>query len=242
MRRFQFPLLLVLLLCGCSAFPQWNRAKTSPKSSASSNDSPMSQLVVALPAMKPGDDRKLKVIAADEMAQHGYWSEAVELYLQAEEMAPGKPKLDAELAPALAGAGQYSESIQRYRRLVRGDAQNSALISNLAYTLMESGDLAAAETEFRHALAIDPQYQNAAVNLGLLLARQRRYDEALAVFVPAVGEAAAHHNVGVIAIDCGDEPTARQEFARAAALPSAPKATQAFLAALSTSTPPESHR
>ena len=70
------------------------------------------------------------------------------------------------------------------------------------------------------------------VNLGLLLARQRRCQEALDSLVPAIGESAAHHNLGVIAIDCGDEATARQEFSRAASLPSAPKETQEFNAAL----------
>ncbi len=232
MRRIPSSLLIVVLLGGCSALPQFKRSNNVSKSTATSTESPMSQLGVALPEMKPGDDRKLKIIAADQMAQHGYWSEAVELYLQAESMAPDKPKLDAELAPALAGAGQYAESIQRYRRLVSRDTKNAALVSNLAFTLMESGDLTAAESEFRHALSIDPSYENAAVNLGLLLARQRRYDEALACLIPAVGEAAAHHNVGVIAIDGGDEATAKQAFARAVALPGAPKASQDFLAAL----------
>ena len=170
----------------------------------------MSQLGVALPAMKPGDDRELKIIAADQMAKHGYWSEAVDLYLQAESMAPKKPKLDAQLAPALAGAGQFPESIQRYRRLINKDPKNVALVSNLAYTQMESGDPVSAEAEFRRALTIDPHYENAAVNLGLMLARQRRYDEALAVLVPSIGESAAHHNLGIIAIDCGDESAARQ--------------------------------
>ncbi len=233
MKRFHCSLLLVVLACGCTAFPQMKRPSAESKTHKASSDSPMSQLGVALPAMKPGDDRELKIIAADQMTKHGYWSEAVDLYLQAESMAPKKPKLDAQLAPALAGAGQYPESIQRYHRLIRDDPKNAALVSNLAFTIMESGDEISAEAEYRHALTIDSNYENAAVDLGLLLARQRRYQEALALLVPAIGESAAHHNLGVIAIDCGDECTARQEFERAASLPNAPKATQAFLAALS---------
>ncbi len=81
---------------------------------------------------------------------------------------------------------------------------------------MESGDHVEAEVQFRHALALDPTNENAAVNLGLLLAKQRRYDAALAVLIPAVGESAAHHNIGVVAIDGGDEVTAKAAFARAA--------------------------
>lgn len=232
MRLFHVPLLLTIFTCGCSAIPQFKRPSVESKPPKGSGDSPMSQLGVALPAMKPGDDRELKIIAADQMTKHGYWSEAVDLYLQAEAMAPKKPKLDAQLAPALAGAGQFPESIQRYRRLVKDDPKNVALVSNLAYTIMESGDLVSAEAEFRRALAMDPHYENAAVNLGLMLARQRRYEEGLALLVPAIGEAAAHHNLGVVAVDGGDEATARQAFSVAAALPGAPKATHEFLAAL----------
>ncbi|WP_372717871.1 tetratricopeptide repeat protein [Novipirellula sp.] len=195
----------------------------------------MSQLGVALPAMKPGDDRELKIIAAEQMAKHGYWDEAVELYLDAESIAPKKPKLDAQLAPALAGAGQYPQSIERYRRLIKINPMDAELANNFAFTLMESGDLVAAESEFRRALTLDTQSENAAVNLGLLIARQRRYDDALSVLIPAIGEAAAHHNLGVIAIEVGDEHSARQHFAKAASLPGAPKATQEFIAAISKS-------
>ena len=232
MRLHHVPIFIVLV-CGCSAIPQFKRPSVEAKPPKASSDSPMSQLGVALPAMKPGDDRELKIIAADQMTKHGYWIEAVDLYLQAEAMAPKKPKLDAQLAPAFAGAGQFPESIQRYRRLVKDEPKNVALVSNLAFTLMESGDLVSAEAEFRRALALEPHYENAAVNLGLMLARQRRYEEALALLVPAVGESAAHHNLGVIAVDCGDEATARQAFSVAATLPGAPKSTQDFLAALS---------
>jgi Flp pilus assembly protein TadD len=193
----------------------------------------MSQLGLPLPAMKKGDERELKIIAADQMAQHGYWNEAVSLYREAESMAPKKSKLDAKLAPALAGAGLFPESLQRYRRMIKDDPKNASIINNFAFTLMESGDQVSAEAEFRRALMMDPHYENAAVNLGLLLARQRRYDEALAVLVPAIGESAAHHNLGVIAIDCGDETVARHEFLLASSLPNPPKATHEFLAALS---------
>ncbi len=110
-------------------------------------------------------------------------------------MAPNKPKLDAPISPCLGWCRQHNESIQRYRRLQEANPKDAVLLNNLAFTLMESGDLATAETEFRKALTIEPKNENAAVNLGLLLARQKRYLEALAILTPAVGPAAAHHNL-----------------------------------------------
>ena len=232
MRRFHFPLILIVLACGCTALPQIKRPSAESKSRPASSDSAISQLGVALPAMKPGDDRELKLIAAEQMAQHGYWTEAIDLYLEAESMAPKKPKLNTQLAPALAAAARYPESLQRYRALMRDDPKNVKLINNFAFTLQESGDMIGAEAEFRKALAIDPSFENAAVNLGLILARQRRYDEALQVLSPTIGEAAARHNLGVVALDCGDEETAKFQFSKASSLPGASKMSQEFIAAM----------
>ena len=238
MARTTLLLLVTILGGGCSSLhgvASLSRLKRTEAKSESRNtpaEAPISQLGVALPAMKPGDDRELKIIAAEQMTKHGYWNEAVELYLDAESTAPKKPRLDVQLAPALAGAGRYPESIERYRHLVKENAEDAELANNFAFTLMESGDLVAAEKEFRRALRLDPTFENAAVNLGLLLARQKRNDEALAVLVPAIGEAAAHHNLGVVAIEAGDENAARQHFVIAASLPSAPKTTQEFIVAI----------
>lgn len=233
MFRSTLMMLVIMLVTGCSSLTHLTRRDTKAEKRGNSSEAPMSQLGAALPAMKPGDERELKIIAADEMTKQGYWTEAVALYSEAEAMNPKMPKLDTQLAPAFAGAGQYMESLQRYRRLIDAQPKNASVIHNFAFTLMESGDSTAAEKEFRRALEIDPHLENASVNLGLLLARQRRYSEALRVLEPAVGAAAAHHNLGVIAIELGDETTANQHFVRAASYPTAPKTTQEFLAALS---------
>ncbi len=233
MRLFPVPLLLIVYACGCSALPQIKRPSAESKPTKLSGNSPMSQLGVALPAMKPGDDRELKIIAAEQMTQHGYWIEAIDLYLEAESMAPKKPKLNAQLAPALAVAGRYPESLQRYRALIGDNPKDAKLINNFAFTLQESGDLIAAEAEFRKALSIDPDFENAAVNLGLMLARQQRYDEAFPILRPAIGESAAHHNLGVIAIECGDDETAKLQFCTANSLPEVSKLSQEFLIAMS---------
>jgi Flp pilus assembly protein TadD len=182
--------------------------------------------------MKPGDDRELCLIAADQMSEAGHWDDAVELYLKAESLAPKKPKLDAKLAPAFAGAGKYAESTSRYRRLLETAPNDAELRNNFAWTLMESGDVVRAEEEFRTAMRLSPHESRAAVNLGVLLARQKRYDEALAILTSSIGEPAAHHNIGVVAIEAGDEATAVRAFEKAVSLPGAPKASVEFLASL----------
>ena len=182
--------------------------------------------------MKPGDDRELKLIAADQLAENGYSTEAVELYREAESLAPRKPKLDSQLAAALASAGSYTESLQRYERLLHRDPKNVTVINNYAYTLMESGNIQKAESEFRRAIAINPKFENATINLGMLLARQKRFNEAFAVLAPGIGESAAYHNLGVVAVELDNKTAAIEYFTKATSLPGASKLSLEFLTAL----------
>ena len=195
----------------------------------------MSQLGVALPEMKPGEDRKLSVLAGQRLAMNGYWEEAVKQFRIAEELSPDQPKLDAELAPALAATRQYAESLERYRRLLKATSKDEELRNNYAWTLMESGDLSAAEAEYRDVLRKSPDHQRSQINLGIVLAKQQRYPEALAHLKPTLGELAAWHNIGVIAVDLGDEVTATQALERAASSDSSPVESQQLLAALRSS-------
>ena len=217
---------------GCSLLQRPTSSSTDVPIQASSTEQPMSQLGTALPAMKPGDERELKLIAAEQMTENGYSEEAIELYLQAESMAPRKQPLDMQLAPLLAGVGEYPESIQRYQRLLKSDPKNADLINNYAYTIMESGDVKAAEIEFRRAIKINPSLENAATNLGMMLGRQQRYGEALEILIPVIGESAAHHNIGVVAIESGDDVAAIEHFTKAVSLPNSSKLTHEFLAKL----------
>jgi len=236
MKYFLFTAVIALLLSGCSII-KTHRPVTPTANllvEASSSEQTMTQLGAALPAMKPGDERELKLIAAKQLTENGFLAEAIELYSEAEAMTPRKRPLDLQMAPLLADAGRYSESIKRYQRLMKRDAKNADLVNNYAYTLMESGDAKAAEVEFRRAMAIDPNLENAATNLGMMLARQQRYDEALVVLSPRIGESAANHNIGVVAVESGDEVAAIRHFEKAASLSSSSKLTHEFLAKLKT--------
>lgn len=233
LHRFALLALGILISSGCgslSARRLGNSASTKP--AAATSQSSISQLGVALPAMKAGDDRELAMIAAQEMHRSGYPDEAVELYLKAETLAPKKPKLDAELAPALASAGRYPEAIVRYRRLLAARPEDVELRNNLAWTLLESGDLVAAEAELRAAILRDAAYQPAMVNLGIVLAKQNRYEDSFAVLLPAIGAGPAHHNLAIIAIEQGDEHLAKKHLELAGASKHPPAGTRQLLTAL----------
>ncbi len=239
-RRSLYGLLLatsVSLPIGCSSLPLKGFAAKEKQPTQAPSHSPISQLGTALPAMKPGDERELCVIAGDEMCERQYWKEAIELYRNAEAMDTTKGKLDDKLAAALAADEQFEESIMRYRRLIAKTPNDAELRNNFAWTLMESGNLVEAESEFQRSIALAPESSKARVNLGVMQARQKRYDEALATLEPAIGLAAAHHNIGVIAIENQDEPVALKAFQEATHRAGAPKASAEFLAGLQGSKP-----
>lgn len=87
-----------------------------------------------------------------------------------------------------------------------------ALYNNLALAQAMAGDLRGAEASLRRALALDPEHRLAANNLGLLLVRQGRDDEAYQIFAQAQGVAQAHNNLGVILAWQGRTRQAQEQF------------------------------
>lgn len=223
--------LAISALVGCSAFNSRQWFARQPAKRDVGNGS-MALLGSALPAMKPGDEYELSVIAGRELAAKGFWAEAEEQFRQAEAKAPKKAKLDAELAPVLAALGKTPESIERYRRLIAAAPDNFELRNNYAWTLMESGKLSEAEQEYRSILTIEPDHTRAHVNLGIVLAKQARYQEAFTQLNGKLSDAAAHHNIAIIAIEADHEGVARAALESAVAAEDALPESRQLLAAL----------
>lgn len=183
------------------------------------------------------EQRKLCIATAEQLAQSQHWSEAAKLYLKAEAL--GKPGqfLDRELAPVLAADGQYSESIERYQRLLDKNPMDTELEINFAWTLMESGRTPESEEHLKNVLSREPKNEAARMNLATLLAKTGRSAEAYDAFQSVVGESAAHHNIGVIMLDLGENNLAKQAFANAVACGDCSSQSQQFLVALSKNEP-----
>jgi len=182
------------------------------------------------------EQRKLCITTAEQLAKSQHWSECVKLYEKAEGMDKHSPPLDRELAPALAANGQYTESIQRYQRLIAKSPKDDELEVNLAWTLMESGNKQLAEEHLRKVIARHPNHQAAVVNLATLQATNGRTADAFETYRSVLGDAASHHNIGVILLEMGQEEMAKQAFANAAQFSEAPQASKQFLSALESRT------
>ncbi len=94
--------------------------------------------------------------------------------------------------------------------------------TNLAYGYLKRGDLPNAERELRAAIQTKPTYSPAYVNLGMLLRREGRSDEALAVLETAVRVGAenpkAHNDLAAVLMDQSRWAEAKVELLRAIAL------------------------
>lgn len=120
-----------------------------------------------------------------------------------------------ELAPDAAGAhstlgiaydrtGSLAPAIEHLTRTVELRPQDSVALNNLAVTYLLNGQLTQAEQTLRRALLIspgDPRLSNA---LGIVLARQQRFQEALDEFRNGGSEQLALNNVGYMYFLNGD--------------------------------------
>jgi tetratricopeptide (TPR) repeat protein len=128
-------------------------------------------------------------------------------------------------AAALASAGldDAAGALRSARDGARAYPANAVLQNNLAVLLEQAGDMAAAETALRAALAEDPSLPQVSKNLADILYRNGRYDEAreayerAAKLAPDLGDD-LYFKLGNIAYKRRDKPLARESWSRATAL------------------------
>ncbi len=148
------------------------------------------------------------------------------------EMAPDEPRailLAADIALDLDHGSEAREHLTHLSALV----PNSSIVHNrLGVALEEEGDLEGAERELRDAARIDRQGHDAWVNLGRVLRRAGRHEQAREAFDVAVQRAPSDSDAllgrGLTRAATGDVRGAEADFRRAAEL--APNDAEPLLA------------
>jgi tetratricopeptide (TPR) repeat protein len=121
---------------------------------------------------------KLRVIAALMFNRHRH---AIRLLDEELARRPQDPYALSNRAHLHAQLGDRPRAIADLRTLVTTHPDRSAADwFNLAFLQEGEGEIDAAESSFRQALALDPKLDRAWYGLGLVLIQQRRYDEAAA--------------------------------------------------------------
>jgi len=147
---------------------------------------------------------------------------------EAEDAFKNALRKDKKYAPAYNGMGlvytkkrnQLRRAISYFRDANRADKSYSEAQYNLAKTLEDFGS---SETlkEYRNVLKIDPNHPDAHYRIGVLLQRDREYEEAVQAFRDQLAVNPGHHgarlNLGILLKGLGQTDEAVTQLARVAA-------------------------
>ena len=110
--------------------------------------------------------------------------------------------------------GEYASAEQHYDRAHLLQPDNASIINNRGYSHYLAGKLDAAEGDLRYAAQLGAP-NGTWTNLGRVLAKKGRYDEALESLLKESDTAHAYNVLGEMARDGGDLQLARQYFSDA---------------------------
>ncbi len=134
--------------------------------------------------LKPTAAQKteVQVAFARSVEREGDHQGAMKLYQQLIDTAPDHPAAYHRLAVLNDQAGNHLDALRYYREALKRDPQNADIYADRGYSFYLQNKWPAAEENFRQALQLDNTLARAHNNLGLLLARTGRQDEALMEF------------------------------------------------------------
>ncbi|HMB74227.1 MAG TPA: tetratricopeptide repeat protein [Gammaproteobacteria bacterium] len=113
---------------------------------------------------------------------------------------------------------RHDEAIAHYSQAIVLQPGVASVVNNRGYSKYLWGDLNAAAEDFLLALRIDPNYERAWRNIGLVRARQQRYPEARNAMEQVAARHVAANDVGYIAMLNGDRASAKRLFEEAITL------------------------
>lgn len=108
--------------------------------------------------------------------------------------------------------GDHAAATQHYSHALVWQPRSASILNNRGYSNYLAGDLGAAAEDFLAVVEIDPNYNLAWQNLGLVYARQRKYGMAISTLSHVVSRHAALNDVGYIAMLDGDFDAASRLF------------------------------
>ena len=123
-----------------------------------------------------------RVLRAGVLASRGEHATAIGELRRAVETDPAKPALRLDLARVLAEAGRPGEAKAEYDTLLKLRPDDPAALTGRGALAAASGDAAAALRDLRRALELQPQLDEARIDLAQVLERLGQRDEALAEY------------------------------------------------------------
>jgi Tfp pilus assembly protein PilF len=211
LRRFWSCTLAGSLLAGsgCVTWLPWASEEHSVTAQNAPSQGP------ELPAAK---NAQLHWNLAERLEKSGSDADAAACYEKARSLDPHLPNVARRLAAIYDRLGETKRALDEYRVALKASPRDAQLLNRFGYFHYSRGQWEEAESQFRQALAINPNLQHAWVNLGLTLAQERRYDDSVEAFTKAVSKADALSNVAFVLTTQGKRDEAKQTYRAALAL------------------------
>ena len=190
---FSLPALLALLavLSGCQQFASkrwpWTKDAAATTSALSS---------VTHEPLRPEQKADIQIVLAGGLERQERLDEAGDMYLKAIEADPSRSDAHHRLALLYERQGRSQAADTHYRQALELDGENPNLHCDIGYSHYFHQRWPEAESSLRRAIQLSPGLRRAHNNLGLVLARTGREQEAFDEFARAgCNRAEAHSNL-----------------------------------------------
>lgn len=149
-------------------------------------------------------------------AEQLYYADDLRLFYRAVQVSPNSDSAWVSVGMQLAKAQRRDEADLAYRRAIQANNGNWLAHADLAFLLMESAQLSAAEPELERALAINPRFAAGLYRLALIRSSEGKNSEALQLIDRAIASdssnAEFHYLRAYILSQLGDTAGERQEL------------------------------
>lgn len=174
------------------------KSSTKSKPKAKAEDDDFADEYDPKRPVSKAEDAEMQFAMGRTLEGQGRSAEAFQAYREASMLDPSNPELTHRMAVAAAAAGKFQESEQLFRDALQKSPGNPEIFCDMGYTQYLQGKYRDAEQNYRQALAIKFDHSRAHNNLGMVLARTGRADEAMMAFHRGgCGESEAHANIGL---------------------------------------------
>lgn len=164
----------------------------------------------------PDKTAKLMLNMAQGLEKDGKDSDALGYYEKAKQLDPTlTDKLHHHTAVLYDKIDQQDTAMAGFQAALAKSPKDPALLNDVGYSYYNRGKWAEAETYLRKSVDADSHNKTAWNNLGMTLAQQKRYDDAIAAWSKAVTPAEAQSNLGFILATQGKKDEARAAYKKA---------------------------
>ena len=156
-----------------------------------------------------GADTDLRLNAATYFAhahlleRQGNFAQAAQQYRLALEQQPDFASARNRLGITLNKLGEHAEASTEFQRAIEQYPTEAHLYNNLGFSLYLEGRYYGSVEALQRAIELKPEFRRAHMNHGVVLAKMKRYDDALGEFRLASDEVDAHYNLAVLQTEAG---------------------------------------